>query len=130
MVPQTIDLYGRAQDGSLLLWKPDAQVVAATALERNGCWIRSGHYVINHNGAAIVVHCGNRGDGSVSVQFMDADLTQQVLPRYMIESILLGKIVVSEEQRAAVSETRRLSDFFADCGPPDGRDDDHAGAAS
>jgi hypothetical protein len=51
---RTIDLYGRAPDGR---------------------WIKSGHYVIDHNGDAIVVHSGNVRDESVSVQFMHDELT-------------------------------------------------------
>jgi hypothetical protein len=88
------------------------QVVPVTAFERNGRWIKSGHYVIDHYGDAVVVHCGNMRDESVSVQFMHQELTPYILPREMIESMLLGKVVVSEEQQAAVFEGRRLSDFF------------------
>jgi hypothetical protein len=111
-IPQTIDLYGRAVDGRPMLWKRAVQVEPVTAFERNGRWIRSGHYVIDHNGDAIVVHCGNVRDASVSVQFMHEELTPYILPRDMIESMLLGRVVVSAEQQAAVFEGRRLSDFF------------------
>jgi hypothetical protein len=111
-MPRTIDLYGRAVDGRLMLWKLAVQVEPVSAFERNGRWIRSGHYVIDHNGDAIVVHCGNVGDESVSVQFMHEQLTPYVLPRGMIESMLLGRVVASDEQQAAVFEGRRLSDFF------------------
>jgi hypothetical protein len=111
-MPRTIDLFGRASDGRPLLWKCAVQVVPVTAFERNGRWIRSGHYVIDHNGDTIVVHCGNVRDESVSVQFMHQELTPCILPRGMIESMLLGRVVVSAEQQAAVSEGRRLSDFF------------------
>jgi hypothetical protein len=118
-IPRRIDLYGRAaENGQPLLWKRGVQVVPVTAFERIGRWIKSGHYVINHNGDAIVVHCGNTGDESVSVQFMHDELTPYSLPRGMIESALLGKVVVSEELQAAVFEGRRLSDFFTDSGPP------------
>jgi hypothetical protein len=110
--PRTIDLYGRAPDGRPMLWKRAVQVVPVTTFERNGRWIKSGHYVINHNGDAIVVHCGNLGDESVSVQFMHEELTPYVLPRKIIESMLLGKVAVSKEQQAAVLEGKRLSDFF------------------
>ena len=107
-----IDLYGRAVDGSPLLWKRAVQVEPVTAFERNGRWIRSGHYVIDHNGDEIVVHCGNVRDESVSVQFMHEEQTPYILPRHMIESMLLGRVVVSAEQQAAVLEGRRLSEFF------------------
>jgi hypothetical protein len=111
-MPRTIDLYGRAVDGHPMLWKRAVQVEPVTAFERNGRWIRSGHYVIDHNGDAVVVHCGNVRDESVSVQFMYEELTPYILPRGMIESMLLGKVVVSAEQQASVFEGRRLSDFL------------------
>jgi hypothetical protein len=109
---RTIDLYGRAPDGRPMLWKSAVEVEPVTAFERNGRWIRSGHYVIDHNGDAIVVHCGNVRDESVSVQFMHGELTPCILPRGMIESMLLGRVLVSAEQQAAVFEGKRLSDFF------------------
>jgi hypothetical protein len=90
-----------------------AQVVPVTTFERNGRWIKSGHYVIDHNGDATVVHCGNMCDGSVSVQFMYKELTSNILPRGVIESMLLGAVVISEEQQAAAIEGRRLSNFFS-----------------
>jgi hypothetical protein len=88
------------------------RVEPVTAFERNGRWIRSGHYVIDHNGNARVVHCGNVRDESVSVQFNDEELTAYILPRGIIESMLLGRVAVSTEQQAAVFEGRRLCDFF------------------
>jgi hypothetical protein len=111
-LPRTIDLFGRASDGRPLLWKRAVQVVPVSAFERSGRWIKSGHYVIDHNGDAVVVHCGNVCDESVSVQFMHEELTPYILPRGVIESMLLAKVVVSEKQRFAVFEGRRLSDFF------------------
>jgi hypothetical protein len=111
-MPRTIDLYGRPADGRPTLWKSAVQVEPVTAFERNGRWIRSGHYVIDHNGDAVVVHCGNVRDESVSVQFMHDELTPYILPRHVIESMLLGRVVVSAEQQAAVFEGRRLSDLF------------------
>jgi hypothetical protein len=111
-MPRTIDLYGRAVDGRPMLWRRAVQVEPVTAFERDGRWIKSGHYIIDHNGEAIVVHCGNVRDESVSVQSMHEELTPYVLPRGMIESMLLGRVVVSYEQQAAVFEGRRLSDFF------------------
>jgi hypothetical protein len=88
------------------------QVVPVTAFEQNGRWIKSGHYVIDHYGDAVVVHCGNMLDESVSVQFTHEEPTLYVYPREIIESMLLGRVVVCEEQQAAVFEGRRLSDFF------------------
>jgi hypothetical protein len=43
---------------------------------------------------------------------MHEELTPYILPRGMIESMLLGRVVVSAEQQAAVFEGRRLSDLF------------------
>jgi hypothetical protein len=90
------------------------QVVAAMAFDYSGGWITGGHYVINHNGDAIVVHCGNLGDHSVRVQFLDEKLSPCVLPRDVIESMLWGMMVASEEQRTTVFGRRPLSDFFND----------------
>jgi hypothetical protein len=112
ILPRTIDLYGRALDGRPMLWKRAVEVVPVTAFERSGRWIKSGHYVIDHCGDAIVVHCGNLRDGRVSVQVMHEESRPYVLPRGTIESMLLGKVVVSDEQQAAVLERTRLSDFF------------------
>jgi hypothetical protein len=112
IMPRTIDLYGRALDGRPLLWKRAVPVVPTKTFERNGRWIQCGHYIINYNGDAIVVHCANMRDESVSVQFIYQDLTPYSLPRRMVETMLLGKVVMSEEQQAAVFERSRLSDFF------------------
>jgi hypothetical protein len=112
MSPRTIDLYGRASDGQTMLWKRAMEVVPVTAFERSGRWIRSGHYVISHNGEAVAVHCSNAHGENVSIEFVLEELTPYVLPREMVEPMLLGKVVVSEEQQAAVLEGKRLSDFF------------------
>jgi hypothetical protein len=61
---------GKRCPGRLMLWKRAVQVEPVSAFDRNGRWVKSGHYVIDHNGDAIVVHCGNVRDESVSVQFM------------------------------------------------------------
>jgi hypothetical protein len=111
-VPRTMDLFGHASNGRPLLWKRAVQVVPVSAFERRGRWIKSGHYVIDHNGDAVAVHCGNVRAESVSVQFMHEELTPYIMPRGVIEPMLLGKVVVSREQRLAVFEGRRLSDFF------------------
>ena len=44
--------------------------------------------------------------------FMHEELTPYSLPRGMIESMLLGRVVVSAKQQAAVFEGTRLSEFF------------------
>jgi hypothetical protein len=113
MSTRTIDLYGRASDGQPMLWKRAMEVVPVTAFERTGRWIRSGHYVISYNGDEVAVHCGNADDDAlVTVQFVHGELTPYVLSREVVESMLLGKVVVSDEQQAAVFEGNRLSDFF------------------
>jgi hypothetical protein len=81
--------------------------------ERNGRWISSGHYVIDHCGDAIVVHCGNIANGLISVQFvLDEVLVYEVACK-TIEPLLLGMVVASKDQQAAVSEGMRLSDLFS-----------------
>jgi hypothetical protein len=110
---RTMNLYGRApKDGRLVLWKRAAQVVPVNAFERDGRWIKSGHYVIDYNGDAVAVHCGNTTNGGVSVQLMHDELVPYTVDRGTIESMLLGKMVVSEEQQALVSEGKRLNYFF------------------
>jgi hypothetical protein len=113
-VARTIDLYGRAENSRLILWRRAVQVMPVSAFERAGRWIRSGHYVIDYKGDAIVVHCANRADGRVSIQFMHDEWLIYAVDRSTIEPRLLGKMVVSEEQQAAVCEGRRLSNYFAD----------------
>ena len=90
------------------------QVVPLNAFERIGRWIKSGHYVIDHNGDAVVVHYGNMTNGHISIQFMSSMLTPCSVAHGTIESMLLGKVVVSKEQQAAVFEGKRLSDLFED----------------
>jgi hypothetical protein len=129
-VPGTIDLYGRSpENGVPMLWKRAMQVVPVTEFERNGRWIKSGHYVISCDGDAIVAHCGNMGDDNVSVQFMHEGLTPYCLPRGVIEAMLLGKVMVSAEQQASVFEGRRLSDFFTAHGSPCSGNENGSGAS-
>lgn len=97
---RTTDLYGRTADGRLELWDRARPVLPVTAFERDGPWIKSGHYVIDHEGDAVTVHCGNMTDGSVSVQFMCAALrSSRSVPRNEIEPLLLGRVVVTAEDR-------------------------------
>jgi hypothetical protein len=51
-----------------------------SAFERNGRWIESDHYVVDYDGDAIVVHCGNTCDENLSVQFMFEEQTPYYLP--------------------------------------------------
>ena len=125
-LPRIIDLYGRTPDGRPMLWKRAVPVDPIAAFACSGRWIVSGHYVIDHNGDAITVHCANADDGNVSVQFMHNESAPYALPRRTIELMLLGKVAVSEEQQAAVFEGRCLSDFFADTESTRGSDQDGA----
>jgi hypothetical protein len=113
--PRTTDLYGRApQGGRPILWKRAMHVVPVNSFACNGHWIRSGHYVIDHNGDAIVVHCANLDGTDISVQFVHDELTTSRLPRALVESMLLGRVLVCPEQQAAVCEGQRWSDMFLD----------------
>jgi hypothetical protein len=116
---RTLDLYRRAPGNTPpVLWRCAVQVVPVDAFERYGRWIKSGHYLIDYKGHAIVVYCGNMSDDNISVQFVDEELTPYSFPRDIIESMLLGKVLASEEQRASEFEGKRLSDFFNSDGMP------------
>ncbi len=105
-IPRAVDLYGCGIDGRPMLWQHAEQVLPVTTFERNGRWIKNGHYVNQHNGDAVVVHCANMLNENVSVEFMHTELTPRILPRAVIGSMLLGKIMILEEQQAAVFERR------------------------
>jgi hypothetical protein len=112
-VPRTIDLYGLAPDGGPpLLWKHAMPVMPIDVFERNGRWIRTGYYVIDYMGDAIAVHCGNQYDEDVNVQFVVGEPTAFSVPRAMIETMLLGRVMISAEQQAAILDGKRLNDFF------------------
>ncbi len=67
---RTMDLLGIGKDGQLYVWDEAQQVQPVSTFERRGSMIVSGHYVVEHGGKAVTVHCGNLVDGRVSVQFM------------------------------------------------------------
>jgi hypothetical protein len=111
---RTVDLYGRVENGRMTLWRRAVQVMPTSAFERNGRWINSGHYIIDHCGDAIVVHCGNIANGLISVQFVLDELLVYEVPRTTIEPMLLGMVVACKEQQAAVLEGMRLSNLFSE----------------
>ena len=106
LLPRKIDLYGRAPDGHAMLWKRGVPVSPVAAFEHLGRWIKGGHYVIDHNGDAIVVHCANMDDGGVSVQFMHNESSPYALPCRMIESMLLGKVATAVRKLLALGANR------------------------
>jgi hypothetical protein len=112
LMPRTVDLYGRGGNGRPKLWRRAVQVMPTSVFERNGRWINSGHYVIDHCGDAVVVHCGNIAAGLVSVQFVLDELLVYEVALSTIEPMLLGMVIASKDQQAAVSEGMRLSDLF------------------
>jgi hypothetical protein len=109
-----MDLYGRPESGGpRAIWQRDAQVVPVSAFETDGRYIVSGHYVIDHNGAAVVVHCGNYVDGTVSLLFMRGDSGSRSVPRAEIEPLLLGKVVVDKAaQDIRAAQLRELARMF------------------
>ncbi len=91
--PRTMDLLGIGKDGQLYLWEAAEQVQPVSTFEGRGSGIVSGHYVVEHEGHAVAVHCGNLADGRVSVMFMCGGLPDRYLPRKAVEAILLGRVV-------------------------------------
>jgi hypothetical protein len=111
---RTIDLFGCAADGRPVLWKQAMRVAPVSAFGFIGCWIACGHYIIDYKGNAIVVHCANLSDKRISVQFLLGEPVAYAAARHTVEPMLLGKVIVSAEQQAAVFEQRRLSNLFKD----------------
>lgn len=99
-VIRRMDLYGRTPDGQLKLWDRDRPVLPVSRFEMDGPWIKGGHYVIDDEGEAVTVHCGNMTNGNVSVQVMCGALTSRSMPRRLIEPLLLGWVVRIEEDEA------------------------------
>src|SRR5260370_14521241 len=106
---RVMDLYGRAgKGGPLILWGKARPVMPISAFEPNGTYpwmIDDGHFVIDEDGVAITVHCGNMISGNISLQFMcsrdDDGLPYSMgVPRSEIEPKLLGKVIVTAEDRA------------------------------
>jgi|GEM_PF-7101216 len=97
---RTMDLYGCAHDGRRVLWQRAAKVMPVSEFENSGIYIHSGHFVIDHQGRAIVVHCGNFSDGAISLRFVHGDLTSHRFQRSEVEPLLLGKEVKDPGQEA------------------------------
>ena len=108
---RTMDLLGIGKDGQLYVWDEAQQVQPVSTFERRGSMIVSGHYVVEHGGKAVTVHCGNLVDGRVSVQFMCGGLPDRYLDRKAAESTLLGRVIPDPVQAAAITEgLRRLTE--------------------
>lgn len=99
---RTMDLLGIGKDGQLYLWDAAQQVQPVSTFERRGTGIVSGHYVIEHLGTAITVHCGNLTDGRVSIQYMCGGLECLYLARKHVEPMLLGKVIPDPVQQAGI----------------------------
>ncbi len=91
--PRTMDLLGIGKDGQLYLWEAAEQVQPVSTFESRGSGIVSGHYVIEHGGKAITVHCSNMADGRVGLLFMCGGLPDIALGRKTVETFLLGRVV-------------------------------------
>ncbi len=68
-------------------------------------WIVGDHYVIEHRGVAITVHCRNMADGKIGVQCMGREMRAMPISRKKLERKLLGRVYEDPEQ---VGETFRL----------------------
>ena len=69
--PRMTELIGLTDDGRLVLWDTSlVQPVDRFETTDDGRWIEGGHYVIEWKGHAVTVHCGNMGNGNVSLLFM------------------------------------------------------------
>ncbi len=99
---RTMDLLGIGKDGQLYLWDAAQQVRPVSTFERSGSGIVCGHYVIEHLGAAITVHCGNLTDGRVSIQYMCGGLPDLYMGRKFVEPMLLGKVVKDPVKEAEI----------------------------
>lgn len=99
---RTMDLLGIGKDGHLYLWDAAQQVRPVSTFERRGSGIVCGHYVIEHLGAAITVHCGNLADGRVSIQYMCGGLESLYLARKYVEPMLLGKVIQDPVKEAEI----------------------------
>lgn len=99
------ELIGLTEDGRMVLWSTGmVQPVDRFETSHGGCWIESGHYVIDWHGHAITVHCGNFADGSVSVQFMCGALRSVSMLRADVEKLLLGKVIPDPVAAAEISK--------------------------
>ncbi|NPD66623.1 hypothetical protein HN018_26760 (plasmid) [Lichenicola cladoniae] len=100
---RTTELIGLTTDGRKLLWSTgEVQPIDAFETTDGGRWIKSGHYVIDWEGHAITVHCGNMCDGQVSLQFMCGKMSSDAVPRAFVEPMLPGVVVRDPEAEADI----------------------------
>ena len=111
---RTMDLLGIGKDRQLYLWSAAGQVRPVSSFERSGSGVVCGHYVVEHNGAAITVHCHNMADGRVGVQYMCRGLPDLSLPRKYVEEMLLGKVIPDPVKVAEISRLLRELNEAAD----------------
>ena len=76
--------------------------------EMNGGYIESGHYVIVHDGAAVVVYCCSMTTGRVSVQFMCSNAPNLIAERWEIEAMLVGAVGQTEDDRRSSAEVIKI----------------------
>ncbi len=107
-----MELIGVDEDGNMSLWSTGmVQPVSAFRTCDGGQSIDGGHYVIEWKGHAITVHCGNRTDGTVSVQFMCSGGVSIAMQRAEVEAMLLGKVIPDPIQQAQIIESfKRLTE--------------------
>ena len=103
---RNMDLHGIGKDGCLYLWRASADVLPVSRFERRGGLIVSGHYVIERDGRAVTVHCGNQTDGRISLQFMCGGVGTMALSRADVEGMLLGRVVPDPVAESEI--TRKL----------------------
>lgn len=106
-IDRIMDLLGVGKDGNLYLWEAAQKVRPVSRFERCGSGIVCGHYVIEHRGAAVTVHCGNLTDGRIGVLFMCGGLETLRLDRKSIEPRLLGKVIPDPVAAAEITEMLR-----------------------
>lgn len=99
---RTMELLGVGLDGGLYVWEETAQVQPLSRFPRNGDMIKSGHYVIEHKGAAITVHCANGADGLVILQYMCGGLPGGRFRAEEIEPLLVGKVIPDPVKEAEI----------------------------
>ena len=102
-----MDLLGLGKDRQLYLWQAATQVRPVSSFEHHGAGIVSGHYVVEHDGAAITVHCHNMADGRVGIQYMCGGLPEMSLPRKYVEEMLLGRVIPDPAKAAEISRLLR-----------------------
>jgi len=119
---RVMDLYGRAREGSPpILWdraRPVMPISAFTPSSSAPWMIKSGHFVIDEDGVAITVHCGNARaspwgrDGGASLKLSPrwGELSDgrpslgRINPSYRARDYSMGGQLVTEEEQARMVE--------------------------